>query len=153
MIAQRLTMRAAVERDQATGEDAWGGKPAPQFVPLHAALPCFVYSQVLNGNAITETAAGSGTVGTKKIGLSQGGSALREVALIARGVSPYNDALPLQYCVPRCYESGNAEPVFRKGGTGASLRLEMTVLEDVSEGVSDDERFGYLIAANAAALS
>ena len=44
MIAQRLTMRAAIERDQAAGEDAWGGKPAPDFVQLHAALPCFVYS-------------------------------------------------------------------------------------------------------------
>ena len=45
MIAQRLTHRAAIERGQATGEDAWGGKPAPNFVPLHAALPCFVYSK------------------------------------------------------------------------------------------------------------
>ena len=45
MIGQRLTMRAAVGRDQATGEDAWGGKSAPNFVPLHAALPCFVYSK------------------------------------------------------------------------------------------------------------
>jgi hypothetical protein len=45
MIAQRLTMRAAIERDQATGEDAWGGKPAPQFETLHAALPCFAWSK------------------------------------------------------------------------------------------------------------
>lgn len=45
MIAQRLTMRAAIERDQATGTDAWGGKNKPDFVPLHAALPCFVYSK------------------------------------------------------------------------------------------------------------
>lgn len=111
------------------------------------------YQNVLNGNTITTTAAGSGTLGTKKIGLSQGGNTLREVALIARGVSPYNDALPLQYCVPRCYESGNAEPIFKKGGTGASLRLEMTALESLADGVTDDERFGYLIAANAAALA
>ncbi|MAM39342.1 MAG: hypothetical protein CL949_12785 [Erythrobacter sp.] len=111
------------------------------------------YQQVLNGNTIAETAAGSGTVGFKKIGLSQGPNRTREFALIARGASPYNDALPLQYCVPRCYESGNAEPIFKKGGTGASLRLEMTALEDLSDGVTDDERFGYLIAANAAALA
>jgi len=45
MIAQRLTMRAAIERDQATGKDAWGGKPAPQFETLHAALPCFAWSK------------------------------------------------------------------------------------------------------------
>lgn len=45
MIAQRLTMRAAVERDEATGTDAFGGPAEPDFVPLHAALPCFAYSK------------------------------------------------------------------------------------------------------------
>jgi len=38
-------MRAAVERDVATGSDAWGGEPAPEFAVIHTALPCFVYSR------------------------------------------------------------------------------------------------------------
>ena len=29
----------------------------------------------------------------------------------------------------------------------------MTALEDLSEGVSEDERFGYILAGNAAALA
>jgi len=111
------------------------------------------YSLVLNGNTVTETAAGSGSMGFKKIGLSQSVGRTREFALIARGLSPYDEAFPLQYCVPRCYDSGSPEPVFKKGGTGASLRLEMTALEDLSEGVSEDERFGYILAGNAAALA
>lgn len=45
MIGGRLTMRARVERDTATGEDSWGGPAAPNFTVLHNALPCFVYSK------------------------------------------------------------------------------------------------------------
>jgi hypothetical protein len=45
MIAGRLTHRARIERDVATGTDARGGKPAPNFQVLHVALPCFAYSK------------------------------------------------------------------------------------------------------------
>lgn len=110
------------------------------------------YQFALNGNTITETAAGAGTLGNKKIGLSQSVGRTREFALIARGLSPYDEAFPMQYCVPRCFDSGSPEPQFRKGGTGASLRLELTALEDLTDGVSEEERFGYILAGNAAAL-
>lgn len=43
MIAGRLTMRAAIERDQATGKDAWGNPVAPDFASI-GELPCFVWS-------------------------------------------------------------------------------------------------------------
>lgn len=45
MIAGRLTMRARIERNTATGTDTWGGAAAPVFTVLHNALPCFVYSK------------------------------------------------------------------------------------------------------------
>jgi len=45
MIAQRLTHRAEIERNTATGTDDWGGAAVPQFTALHAALPCFVWSR------------------------------------------------------------------------------------------------------------
>lgn len=44
MIAGRLTHRASVERDVATGRDAHNNPLPPDYQPLHAALPCFVYS-------------------------------------------------------------------------------------------------------------
>lgn len=45
MIHGRLTMRAEVERNTASGTDAWGSPVAPSFTALHAALPCFVWSR------------------------------------------------------------------------------------------------------------
>ncbi|MEL7447111.1 MAG: hypothetical protein AAGK02_15090 [Pseudomonadota bacterium] len=45
MIAGRLTHRAEIERNQATGTDAWGGDIAPVFQQVHAALPCFAWSK------------------------------------------------------------------------------------------------------------
>lgn len=44
MISGRLTMRARVERNTASGTDSWGNPVAPAFTVLHNALPCFVYS-------------------------------------------------------------------------------------------------------------
>lgn len=107
------------------------------------------YAAALNGNEVTTTAAGSGTAGTKKIGLSRG----HEVtcyALLARGTSPEGDGFAAQYEVPRCYDAGNAAPVFRKG-TPAALALEFTALEDPNA-ASDDERFGRLVAQHQAPL-
>lgn len=40
----RMTMRAAVERDGATGADDWGGAPAPGFAAL-GTYPCFVWAR------------------------------------------------------------------------------------------------------------
>lgn len=44
MIAGRLTMRALIERNQATGTDAWNNPVAPDFQPVGDPLPCFVWS-------------------------------------------------------------------------------------------------------------
>lgn len=43
-ISGRLTMRAQVERDAASGSDGWGQRPAPDFQPVGDPLPCFVWS-------------------------------------------------------------------------------------------------------------
>jgi hypothetical protein len=43
MIAGRLTMRALVERNQASGRDGWNNPVAPDFQPL-GILRCFVWS-------------------------------------------------------------------------------------------------------------
>lgn len=109
------------------------------------------YKLALNGNTVTTVAAGSGTPGTKKIGLSHNVGSPTEYALLARGLSPYNPALAMQYCVNRVFQSGAQEVVYRKGGTGAALALQFDALED--QGASNvQERFGYILAAHAAAL-
>lgn len=58
MIAGRLTMRAAIERNGASGVDAWGNPVAPVFASTGAALACFVWSvaasQVVDGEKTAE---------------------------------------------------------------------------------------------------
>ena len=108
------------------------------------------YKYALNSNTVTTTAAGSGTAGFKKIGLSQSVGRTAEFALLARGLSPYDEAMNAQYEVPRCYDSGSAEPVFRKGQP-AGLALELTALEDLAA-ASEEERFGRFIAQHMDAL-
>jgi hypothetical protein len=107
------------------------------------------YKLALNGNTVTTTAAGSGTPGTKSIGLSNG-ETLTTYALLARGRSAYSAAMAAQYEVERCYQGANPQPVFRKG-VPAGIALEFMALEDGSAS-SEAERFGRLIHQTAAAL-
>jgi len=100
-------------------------------------------------DAVATTAAGVGTAGFKKLGLSRGAT-IPEMALLARGVSPYGDGMAAQYEVPRCYQSANPAPVYNKG-VPAGIALQFEALEDESA-ASDAERFGRLIAQTAVAL-
>lgn len=105
------------------------------------------YQIAMNGNTITTVAPATGIPGTKRMGLSEAPGLTREYALLARGISPYNEALPMQFEVPRCYQSGSPSPVFRKGGTGAGLALQFTALENLSA-TNAEERFGVIRAAH-----
>jgi hypothetical protein len=44
MSRARMTMRAEIERDTATGTDAHGHPVAPVFAPTGDPVPCFVWS-------------------------------------------------------------------------------------------------------------
>lgn len=108
------------------------------------------YAYALNGNTITTVAPATGVQGTKRIGLSEDVGVTREFALLARGLSPYNEALSMQYEIPRCYQSGAPSPVFRKG-VPAGLSLQFEALENLSA-ATPQERFGVLRAAHLPAL-
>lgn len=107
------------------------------------------YALALNGNAVKTVAAAVGQPGAKTIGLSQGQD-VTAYALLARGSSAYADGLPAQYEVPRCYQSANPKPVFKKG-TPAGIELEFTALEDLAA-TAISERFGRLRMAHTAAI-
>lgn len=55
MISRRLTMRAAVERNVATGKDSWGQPVAPDYQP-HATIHCFAWSpaarEIMDGDKV-----------------------------------------------------------------------------------------------------
>jgi hypothetical protein len=110
------------------------------------------YSRALNGNEVTTVAAGSGTAGFKRIGLSQSVGRTREFALLARGLSPEDETMNMQYEFPRVYESASPEPVFRKGGQGAALALTFMVLEDL-QATDPEQRFGRYITQHQAPLA
>lgn len=58
MIAGRLTMRAAIERNTATAKDAWGNPVEPVFASTGDPVACFVWSksarQVQDGSKTAE---------------------------------------------------------------------------------------------------
>ncbi len=108
------------------------------------------YTLALGGAAPAATAAGSGTAGYKKLGLTRG-QAIKTYALLARGLSAYGDAYAAQYEVPRCYQSANPNPIYKKG-VPAGLQLEFTALEH-GAAASEDERFGRLIVQHQAPLA
>ena len=107
------------------------------------------YALALSGAAPTTTAAGVGTPGTKRIGLSRGGE-VKTYAMLARGASAYGDLFTAQYEVPVVFQSGNPK-ITRKKGVPAGLELEMTALEH-GAATSETERFGRLVMQHQAAL-
>lgn len=107
------------------------------------------YAFAMNRNAVTTTAAGTGTAGFKEIGVYRGVH-VAEMALLLRGVSAYQDDWIAQYEVPRAVDAGNPEIQYTKG-TPAGLALEFRAMEDL-EASSPAERFGRLISQHAAAL-
>ncbi len=107
------------------------------------------YKLALNAATVTTTAAGAGTAGFKTMGLSRG-LAVTEHALLARGVSPYDEVMTAQYQVPRCYNSDSPEVAYRKG-VPAGLRLTFEALEDLGA-ASDALRFGSMVFQHQAPL-
>lgn len=104
----------------------------------------------LNGNTITDTAAGIDP-GTRKIGLSRGLS-VTQYALLVRGPSPYIADHYAQWEVPIVVHDGEPEIVSSRGGEPAVVAMEFGAIEDPNA-ATPDERFGRLIAADEAAAS
>lgn len=109
------------------------------------------FRHAVNMNAVTTQAAGSGTAGYKKIGLSRG-LTVSQVALMVRGVSPYDNELWIaQFEVPIAFVTGSQE--FKLGGKDgpSMLALQWKAVIDPNA-TSAAERFGRYIAQHATAL-
>ena len=104
------------------------------------------YSFAINGNTVTPTAAGVGTPGTKKIGLSRG-FVVDTRAVLLRGPSPEMEDGAMQYECPRAAQTGEPKPVYTKDKP-AMLAIEWTALVDPS--ASDpSEYFGRIVVQTA----
>lgn len=106
----------------------------------------------LNGNTVTDTAAGAGTVGHRKIGLSRGVDIVNYAMLLRINLSPYgSDATwTHQYEIPIVFQTGSPTVVYKQGEP-AGYELEFQAVEDAGA-ASADERFGVLRAVDAAAV-
>jgi hypothetical protein len=80
-------------------------------------------------NSATVTTAGN----AKSIPLQQGAT-MAQVALLARGISPVNDAFAAQYFLPIAIEIGTAAPAYAGEGVPAGLSLKFDALEDATLG-------------------
>ena len=102
-----------------------------------------MYSIALNDVAITQVVATTGVAGTSSIPLLQG-ITVSTYALLARGISSFNDQLGAQYQVPAIYQSANPAPVFKKGAPAELAITFATILDPLGNG------FGTLVQQSAA---
>jgi len=100
------------------------------------------------GVDLTDTAPGSGTIGTRSIPLHRG-AVVEEFAFLFRGNSPYG-AYPAQYELPRAYCDEVGVLKYEKG-KNAAIPITFKALEDLNA-ATEAERYGRLIAQDAAAL-
>jgi hypothetical protein len=96
------------------------------------------YAKILNDAVVTTTA---GPPAIKDINLQQG-LTVKTFALVAKGLSSVNEALPAQYQVPIVYENESPSIVYRKDQP-ASIAVKYQALEDATLG------FGKLIVQTA----
>lgn len=102
------------------------------------------HALALNGNAVTTTAAGVGSAGSKSLPFYRGLGVKMHTLLLRGEYSPYGDGMNLQYQVPYCFMNGSPETVFKKGDP-VGLAFEIMALVDPNA-ADEASRFGHLIA-------
>lgn len=105
------------------------------------------YKYALNSNSVSTVAAGAGSPGYKKLGMSRGFDVATMAVLIRGSISPYGANWASQYEIPVAAQTGNPTVVYKKGEP-AGLDLEWMALVDPNAS-SSDERFGRLVAQTA----
>lgn len=85
-----------------------------------------VYAKVMNSASVTTVAAGVGTAGEKHFDMFRGDQ-VNSFAVVLKGVSPVDNALSMQYEVPKAYVSVNGDVTFNKGVV-AALPIEIQMI-------------------------
>lgn len=91
------------------------------------------FAKIMDDAAVTTVAASSGVAGQKSLKLKRGIN-LKYYALLARGLSPYDDgtgAFNAQYEFTRVCQTGSQAPKYLKG-TPAELAVEFSIRGDVA---------------------
>lgn len=110
------------------------------------------WAVAMNGNAVVDTPAASGTPGFRTLNAYKG-TEVTQYALLVRGKSPYDDEnWNLQLQVPVVVVTSSPNPIFKKGDEPAGLEIEFTAIEDPNA-ASEALRFGSIVAQDATALA
>lgn len=88
------------------------------------------YAKVMNDKSVNVTA---GPPATKDIDLMLG-TAVTTFAMLARGISPINDALPAQYQSPIVYQGASPKLAYKKDAP-AGLDIQFAALKDSALGI------------------
>lgn len=100
------------------------------------------------GQTVSDTAAGVGTIGTRKSRLYRG-PVVKTFAFLFRGFSAYGE-YPAQYELPYGYISGSVELKATKDDN-QKIKIEIHALLDPLAS-TDEDKFGHLVMQDAAAL-
>lgn len=100
------------------------------------------YAKILNDATVTDGGI------AREIPIHQGAQVATFALLAKSADGPYGDGLPIQYYIPKVFQSGSPAVVHRKG-TPAGLALVFTALEDL-DAVTEGERFGVIEAQDTA---
>ena len=103
------------------------------------------YAKILDDASITTVAAGAGTAGEKSFEVLRGLN-VQQFALLARGQSPVDNALNMQFEWPTVYQSGEVSHAYDKG-TPVGAAVEYTALE-VTPGEFGTVRIGTAPASS-----
>jgi hypothetical protein len=87
------------------------------------------FAKILDDAAIVTTAKAHDVAGHKRISLVRGVQ-VKEFAVLARGLSPYDEALNAQYEFTRAYQSENQAPQYNKAV--AMLAAQFSVLDTIN---------------------
>lgn len=104
-------------------------------------------SYALNGNTVTDTAPGVGTIGTRSVKLYRGPNVTQH-ALLVRGVSPYGN-FNLQMELPVVVMAAETEIAITKGEPGR-IPFEFVAMND-PDAATEADVVGRLIAQDAVA--
>lgn len=131
--------------DSTVPRKAWRTEEDLLFALSLVDLSPEMYAAMINDATITTVAAGVGVAGEKSFSLYRGVD-VAQFALLARGMSPVDNALNAQYEAPVVIEDANQAPVYTKG-TPAMLELQFRAMDAAGDGDS----FGVLRTQTAVA--
>ena len=123
--SQRVLGSTGIQKLFRTDEDVMMG-----FSLLDVSAETF--ATAMSGLTVTDVAAGTGSAGYRHVPLLRGFNVLN-LAILARGFSPYADDMSAQFWIPKGYASFSGSIQYVKG-EAAAIEIEVMAIEHNTHG-------------------